>query len=101
MPRELLMKWSFYEDMLEAVREEGREEGRKEGRKEAEREGEKELLRRLCNVVLKLRLDELPPEAERISSIEEVDHLERLADALEQAPDPAAVRAALLREVGG
>ncbi|MGI5864946.1 MAG: hypothetical protein ACOX6T_23245 [Myxococcales bacterium] len=104
VPKEVLMKSSTYEATLEEGREEGRkegiEEGKKEGKEEGKEEGEKKVLRRLCNVLLKLKLDELPPEAERISSIEEVERLERLADALEQAADPAAVRAALRREVG-
>ena len=73
-----------------AVREEGRKEGRKEGREEATRE-----LSKTCRMFVEARLGYLPPEAQGLEQITDLDTISRLRDRLFAAASPQAVRAAL------
>jgi hypothetical protein len=77
--KELLMESSTYR----AVREEGRKEGRKEE------------LSKTCRKLVESKLGHLPPEAEGLEQITDLDALDRLRDRLFAAASPQAVRAAL------
>ena len=81
--KELLMESSTYR----AVREEGRKEGHKEGRKEE--------LSKTCRLLVESKLGHLPPEAQGLEQITDLDALDRLRDRLFAAASPQAVRAAL------
>ena len=73
--KELLMESSTYR----AVREEGR----------------KEELSKTCRKLVESKLGHLPPEAEGLEQITDLDALDRLRDRLFAAASPQAVRAAL------
>lgn len=90
--------------LLDAIREgsslftEERAEGRAEGQAEGQRQGQADEARKLLRIGLRAKFPSLEhiPEIDRISGIE---RLEALCELLFTAPDPAAMREAILAAV--
>ena len=76
--KELLMVSSTYK----AIREEGREEGEKKGA---------QAMQHTLFALMRARLGELPPEAARVSQIEDLSRLQQIAESLIAASDPEAM----------
>jgi hypothetical protein len=77
--KEILMESSTYR----LIRRVSWEEGFKKGQREA--------MQRVCFSLLRARLEELPPEAARVSAIEDLSLLQQITDRLIAASDPEAV----------